>query len=208
MNDFIPAIQEAARAMQGIEIAAVFFSLLYVFLAARENIWCWPAAMVSVILYTIICVKADLWAETGLQLFYGVMAVVGYLQWTKKRKASEDDKAPIESWPLKKHVLPLALSAIITLLLGYVLKSYTPAANPLLDSFTTVFSLYATWLVTQKVLENWLYWVVIDAASIALYGSRGLYLTALLFLAYTIIAALGYLKWCRHYLRQEQLQAA
>jgi nicotinamide mononucleotide transporter len=81
------------------------------------------------------------------------------------------------------------------LVLGYVIANYTPAAFPYLDTFTTVFAVFATYLVTQKVLENWLYWVVIDAISIYLYIEKGLIPTTVLFIIYVIIAAYGYFKW-------------
>ena len=76
-------------------------------------------------------------------------------------------------------------------MIGYFLKSQTGAALPYVDSFTTVFSLAATYMVTRKVLENWLYWFVIDAVSVGLYTSRGLYLTALLFTAYLVMIVIG-----------------
>jgi len=78
---------------------------------------------------------------------------------------------------------------------GYLMANYTPAAFPYLDTFTTVFAVFATYLVTQKVLENWLYWLVIDAISIYLYIEKGLIPTTVLFIIYVIIAVYGYFKW-------------
>jgi nicotinamide mononucleotide transporter len=105
-------------------------------------------------------------------------------------------------WPLRWHVGIVLGNSVLTLLLGWFLTTYTTAANPYLDSFTTVFSLFTTWMVTQKVLENWLYWVVIDAASIFLYASREFTLTPYLFALYTVIALAGYLRWRKQYLSQ------
>lgn len=200
--------------MSWIEALAVLLGLAYVILAAAESIWCWPAALLSVSLYIYICLEAQLLAETGLQVFYWIMAIVGWWNWTRNKRrirSAENDlrhpetnSLPIRSWPLRKHALVIALNLAGSLLLGWLLASYTEAANPYLDSFTTVFSLYTTWMVTLKVLENWLYWILIDTASVYLYASRDLYLTALLFILYTIIAALGYWKWHQHYKRQQQ----
>ena len=75
------------------------------------------------------------------------------------------------------------------------MANYTPADFPYLDTFTTVFAVFATYLVTQKVLENWLYWVVIDAVSIYLYQAKDLMPTVVLFSLYTVIATFGYFKW-------------
>ena len=80
-----------------------------------------------------------------------------------------------------------------------LLTRFTDAALPLLDSFTTWGSILTTWMVTRKILENWLYWLVIDSVSIYLYLDRGLHLTAMLFVAYLVIVVFGYRKWLRHY---------
>jgi nicotinamide mononucleotide transporter len=182
--------------MTWVEGLAVFFALAYIFLAARESIWCWWAATVSVLLYIYICIKADLFAETALQFFYLFMAIYGWIQWNRKKGHA---KRPIIIWPVKWHIINISFGTIATLSLGYFLQEYTTAAMPYLDSFTTVFALTTTYMVTKKVLENWIYWVVIDAASIFLYSYRGLFLTAALFLAYTIIAVFGYLHWLKEY---------
>ncbi|WP_017730077.1 nicotinamide riboside transporter PnuC [Nafulsella turpanensis] len=207
LQEFQLIIREALVAMTWLEGLAVLLGLTYVLLAARESIWCWPAAFLSVCIYVYLCLEARLYAETGLQIFYLIMAVVGWWSWSGRSKgpASAENSLPIIRWSLKTHLLIILANTAATLLLGWTLEVYTDAANPLLDSFTTVFSLFTTWMVTQKVLENWLYWVVIDAASVYLYASRDLYLTALLFLLYTVIAIAGYLRWQKQY--QHQLSA-
>ena len=83
-----------------------------------------------------------------------------------------------------------------------MLQQFTDAALPYLDSFTTWGSLVTTWMVARKVLENWLYWLVIDSVSIYLYIDRELYLTALLFAAYVVIVIIGYVKWSQRYRAQ------
>jgi nicotinamide mononucleotide transporter len=175
-----------------IESIAVFFSILYVVLAVKENIWCWGAAAISVILYIYICYSAQLYAETGLQFFYLLMTIYGYFQWNKN-----DSNLKIQQWTTAKHLLILILGALLTFLMGFYFSIYTNAAMPLVDSFTTVFSVFATFMVTKKILGNWLYWIVIDGVSVYLYFSRGLQLTSLLFIVYTIIAIFGYLSWLK-----------
>lgn len=200
---------DAVSAMGWLEGVAVLLALVYVVLAAMESIWCWPAAFISTSIYLLLCIEANLWAESGLQLFYIVMAVVGWVQWRQRRPEHEtghpvSDKRgiPIIRWSWQRHLLIIAVNGALTLLVAWLLATYTTAANPYLDSFTTVFSLFTTWMVTQKVLENWLYWVAIDAASIFLYASREFTLTPYLFALYTLIAIAGYLRWRRLYLSQ------
>jgi len=175
-----------------IESIAVLFSVLYVILATKQNIWCWAAAGISVALYIYICFSAQLFPETGLQVFYLVMAFYGYYNWAKKEQDLQ-----ITQWSAGKHLTLIITGAIITFLMGYYFATYTSAKMPIVDSFTTVFSVFATYMVAKKVLENWLYWIVIDAVSIYLYFSRDLHLTSLLFIAYTIIAVFGYFAWLK-----------
>ena len=175
-----------------IESVAVFFSVLYVMLAVKESIWCWGAALISVTLYIYICYNAQLYAETGLQFFYLLMAFYGYYHWNKN-----DSNLRIQEWTITKHLLILILGAILTFLMGFYFSIYTNAVMPLVDSFTTIFSILATYMVTKKVLGNWLYWIVIDAVSVYLYFSRDLHLTSLLFIVYTFIAIFGYFSWLK-----------
>ena len=173
-----------------IETLAVLFSVIYVVLAAKENIWCWTAAAVSVILYIFICYTAHLFPETGLQVFYLIMAFYGYYNWNKN-----NGNLQIKQWAASKHLLLILLGAIFTFLMGFYFATYTTSKMPIVDSFTTIFSIIATYMVAKKILENWLYWIVIDVVSVYLYFSRDLHLTSLLFIAYTIIAISGYFAW-------------
>lgn len=175
-----------------IESIAVFFSILYIILAAKENIWCWGAAIISVILYIYICFSAQLYPETGLQIFYLFMAFYGYYNWNKKEQSLQ-----IIEWNISKHFTVLILGAILTFLMGFYFTTYTNAKMPIVDSFTTVFSIFATYMVVKKILGNWLYWIVIDTVSVYLFYSRDLHLTALLFMTYTIIAIFGYFNWLK-----------
>ena len=192
MGDILQIISQLDFNWSIIESTAVFFSVLYVVLAIKENIWCWGAAAISVILYIYICYTAQLYPETGLQFFYLLMAIYGYYQWNKN-----DSSSKIQQWTITKHLFILLLGALLTFLMGFYFSIYTNAAMPLVDSFTTVFSVFATYMVTKKVIENWLYWIVIDAVSVYLYFSRDLQLTSLLFLAYTVIAVFGYFSWLK-----------
>ena len=174
-----------------IESIAVLFSILYIILAVKENIWCWGAALISVSLYIYICFSAQLYPETGLQVFYFIMAIIGYYMWNK------ENKEEIKEWSEIKHLLIILSGAILTFFMGFYFSTYTNSQMPIIDSFTTVFSIIATYMVIKKVLGNWLYWIVIDAVSIYLYFNRNLHLTSLLFICYTIIAIFGYFSWMK-----------
>lgn len=175
-----------------LETVAVIFSLLYVYLAAHQNNLCWLAAVISVSLYIYICFNAKLYAETILQVFYFLMAIYGFYSWKKN-----NSQLQISTWPIKKHLFIIFLGTILTFFLGFIFSNFTDAEMPLVDSFTTVFSVFATYMVVKKILSNWLYFIIIDIISTYLYFSRDLHLTSLLFLLYTFIAVAGFIKWNR-----------
>ena len=175
-----------------LETVAVIFSLLYVYLAAHQNNLCWLAAVISVGLYIYICFNAKLYAETVLQVFYFLMAIYGFYSWKKN-----NSQLQISTWPIKKHLFIIFLGTILTFFLGFIFSNFTDAEMPLVDSFTTVFSVFATYMVVKKILSNWLYFIIIDIISTYLYFSRDLHLTSLLFLLYTFIAVAGFIKWNR-----------
>ena len=180
-----------------IESLAVFFSLLYVILATKENIWCWGAALISVSLYIYICFTAKLYPETGLQIFYLIMAIIGYFTWNKKSKEK------IKEWSEFKHLIIIILGALFSFIMGFYFFTYTESAMPIIDSITTTFSIIATYMVVKKVLGNWLYWIVIDLLSVYMYFHRDLHLTSLLFVAYATIAVFGYISWSHRIKKNE-----
>ena len=112
--------------------------------------------------------------------------------WNQKNQDSH-----VIEWSEKRHLTLIAIGAICTFFLGFYFDQFTEAKQPIVDSFTTVFSILATYMVIKKVLENWLYWIVVDLAAVYLYFSRDLHLTALLFIIYTLIAIFGYISWSK-----------
>tara|TARA_B100000401_G_C52696269_1_gene666862 strand:- start:347 stop:943 length:597 start_codon:yes stop_codon:yes gene_type:complete len=192
MNEIFHFISNLDFNWSYIESIAVIFSITYVILAAKQNLWCWAFAAISVILYIYICFSAQLFAETGLQCFYLIMAAYGFYSWKKPKKTLS-----IKQLKASSHLLIILVGGILAFLLGFYFTTYTSAKIPIVDSFTTIFSIIATYMITQKILENWLYWIIIDAVSIYLYFSRELHLTSMLFLLYTIIAIFGYFSWIR-----------
>ena len=185
-----------------LELVAMLLALAYIILAAQGSLWCWPAAFISTSLYTVIFYDVLLLMDSALNVYYLVMAVYGYWAWQKntstnalQNQSTKNTPLAIISWSTNIHLKACLILTVISLVLGYVIANYTPAAFPYLDTFTTVFAVFATYLVTQKVLENWLYWVVIDALSIYLYIEKGLIPTTVLFVIYVVIAAYGYVKW-------------
>ena len=175
------------------EALAVVLAVAYLVLAIRQNIWCWAAAAVSTLIYLFIMYEAKLYMESVLQVFYLAMAAYGWFQWREHADETRDLK--VSTWPLRNHVIAITAIGLLVWMSGGLLEEYSNAALPHLDSFTTWAAVVATFMVTRKILENWFYWFVIDAVSVGLYTSRGLYLTALLFTAYLVLIIIGYRSW-------------
>ncbi|TMP00969.1 nicotinamide mononucleotide transporter [Pseudoalteromonas sp. S3260] len=200
--DFVTQILSGFTAMSHWEYIAVALSMAYLLLAIKENLWCWPAAFFSTLIYTIMYWNGALLMESLLNFYYMYMAVFGWVVW-RKGKANKAQRL-ITSWPVNRHIILIVLTALVSLAIGYVMQNYTHADFAYLDSFTTCFAVVTTYLVAKKVLENWLYWIVIDAASMYLYYEKGYYPTLVLFVFYTVMAAWGFKTWYEEY---EQSQA-
>lgn len=178
------------------EVAAVVLALLYLVLAIQERVACWIAAILSTSIYMVLMFQVGLYMESALQLFYIAMAVYGWYSWTHGNGPGH--QLAISSWPLKRHIVPLSLIFILTLVSGYLLSTFTAAAMPYLDSFTTWGAIVSTWMVARKIIQNWHYWFIIDSVSVYLYINRGLWLTAGLFMLYLVLIVVGYRTWRKH----------
>ena len=180
-------------ALQWWEVLAVVLAVLYLLLAIRQNIWCWAAAAVSTTLYLFIMYEARLYMESVLQIFYLVMAAYGWHQW--HRGGADHTALKVSTWPWNYHAIAVVSVFVLVFASGELLSRYSSAALPFADSFTTWGAVIATFMVARKILENWLYWFVIDAVSVFLYLSRELYFTAALFAVYLVMIVIGYRKW-------------
>jgi nicotinamide mononucleotide transporter len=194
MSDFIAYLSNLPL----LELIAMLLSLAYVLLAARGSIWCWPAAFISTAIYAVIFYDVSLLMDSALSVYYLVMAVYGFSMWRKHSTntlVQANTPFNVTTWSLRFHLNACAILTLLSLILGYLMANYTAASFPYIDTATTVFAVFATYLVTQKVVENWLYWIVIDFISIYLYIEKGLMPTVVLFAIYVIIASYGYIKW-------------
>lgn len=200
----------SAQSMSPWEAVAVIFAIAYLLLAVRENILCWLFALLSTAIYTVLFWDVSLLMESALNVYYMAMAVYGWQQWTRGGHSvdGKPQTLDVQSMSGKQHVLVIAAIAVLTAASGYLLGEHSSAAWPYVDSFTTWASVITTYLVTRKYLQNWLYWIVIDTVSVPLYIDRGLNLTALLFVAYVVIAVVGYFKWRDHLHNNGQVVAA
>ncbi|HEX7240522.1 MAG TPA: nicotinamide riboside transporter PnuC [Longimicrobiaceae bacterium] len=181
--------------MSWIEALAVAFGVVSVYLSVRQNVWSWPTAIVNVALYVVVFHRARLYADMGLQVVYVGVNAYGWYQWLYGGAGRTELRVSRTSARL--GVLLLALGAAFAVGLGTLLARSTDAAIPYLDSLAASTSLVAQWMLTRKKLENWLVWVAVDVVYVAMFLSRGLYLTAGLYAVFLVLATLGYLEWRR-----------
>ena len=182
-----------------LEIFAVIFAITYLILAVRQNILCWYAAFFSTAIYTFLYWDVSLYMESILNIYYLLMAIYGWVNWNNKKNEID---LPVKEWSLNIHFISIFIILFFTLASGFLLNN-TEAARPFLDSFTTWGSVFTTYMVTQKILSNWLYWIVINSVGIFLNFEKELYLTALLLFSYQVISILGFIKWRKSYYEQK-----
>lgn len=189
-----------------LELTGVVTGLLCVYLAAKNNIWNWPFAIMSTAIYIFIFAEAALYADMGQNVYLLLINIYGWYYWS--RQPADAPKVPVVRITQKQIALLLSITAFATPALGFLLVKlapllhYQPAALPYLDSFCTVISLTAQVFMARKVLENWLIWIFVDIIYVGIYLSKGLQPTAFMFGVYAILALVGYIDWRKAYKQQ------
>ena len=177
-----------------IELIAAALAVLYLLMAIGQHLSCWVAAFVSSVLYVWVLFDARLYMESVLQVYYAAMAVYGFWQW---QHGSGGRALDVTHWPMRRHLQALAGIVAASLITSFFLRRFTPAAWPFVDSMVTWSSVFTTFLVARKVYENWYWWLVIDSVSLALYFTRHLYVTMVLFALYLVLIIIGMREWRR-----------
>lgn len=180
-----------------IEIAGFLIGLLYLWWEYHANARMWFASIVMPTISMWIYFRKGLYADFGMNVYYFVIAIYGYIVWTSHKQKSSTAK------PLRiTHILPAWLAGCVgaTALLWYaiyLILIQTDSTVPVFDAFTTALSIVATWMLARKYIEQWIAWILVDAVCVGLYIYKGIYFYAALYLIYTIIAVFGYRKWKR-----------
>ena len=185
----------AAVAANWVEIVAVAFGLVSVYLSSRERISSWPTAIVNVGIFFVLFWKARLYADSVLQLVYLALSVYGWWAWLRGGAAHERLRVSRATRRLWLAGTPLVLAAGIGL--GAVLDRYTDSPVPYFDALLTSLSLAAQWMMTRKILENWVVWIVADIVYVPMFVFRGLPFTAGQYFVFLILAVMGYVGWRR-----------
>ena len=187
-----------------IELFGFLTGGLYIILSIMQSVWLWPVGLVTSATYIVVFFQSTLYADMALQVYYLLVSIYGWYFWVfGKKKNQELGDVKISKLNPIYWVWAVIVTLVLTVALYFPMKKYTNASNPLWDGFVTAGSVVATWMLARKILEQWLIWIIVDGASIALFFIKGLYMTAILFIAYTILAFVGYLKWVNDFKKQE-----
>ena len=177
------------------EIAGSVLGLIQIWLLVRRSLWNFPLAMASVTLVGITLFEGRLYSEAGLQGFFFVVNALGWYQWSRVR--SGGNAVPVGWMSTAARLRWAAATVLLSVTLGWIMHTFTNAALPFADSAVTGASIAAQLLLNNRRIENWVLWVAIDVASIALYLTRDLYFLTVLYIAFLAISVIGLRQWTR-----------
>ena len=178
-----------------IEILGAALSFVYLYFSIRQKIALWIFGILCSALYLVVFFQTKFYAEVTLQFYYLVVSVYGWINWQLGRNKQTGAELPVKKITKNQIVVSAILTLVITGIYYFVLVNFTDSPVPVGDSFTVALAIVATWMLTQKILENWLFFIVADVLCVALFFYKGLYPTTILYIVYTIMAVVGYFKW-------------
>jgi len=184
-----------------LEFVAVVFGIASVMLSRLENIWVYPTGIINTTIYIYLCILGGLYAEAGVNFYYSVMSVVGWVLWAKKSEGKftlQISRSTRIEW--RNALIFFVLGWIV---LFFILKLLTDSTVPLADGFASAAAYTAMWLMARKKLENWIWWGITNVASIPLYFVKGYVFTSFQYVVFLVLSVLGYLEWKRRTVNYE-----
>jgi len=187
-----PVLVVAGMPMSWGDLAGFATGIACVWLAALANIWNFPFGILNGAILGLVFLQQRLFADASLQVVFIVLNVRGLQTWRAGQQRSEAD--PVFRATRRDNVRAMLAIACMVPVLWWVLGLMKGSA-PLIDALVTSLSIVAQWLLNRRVLENWIWWIVVDLISIPLYVSRGLPLIAALYVVFLLICCQGYVRW-------------
>jgi len=183
-----------------LEAIAAAFGVISVYLSTRQNIWSWPTAIINVALYIVVFYQGRLYGQMALQPVYLTLSIYGWYQWLH---GGQQHSKLLVSRASPRLLLWLGIFNVAAWIVVAMILRRTDAALPGLDALLTTTSLVAQWMMTRKILENWVLWVAVDIVYVPMFISQGLYATAMLYAAFLVLAVMGFVDWRRSVVPQE-----
>jgi nicotinamide mononucleotide transporter len=183
--------------LSALEIVANAVMTWSIWLAARNNVHTWPTGVAGCVLFSVVFIRNQLYADATLQLFFIATSLIGWWQWLHPVLSAGDNERVITR-ARPPTIFWLTLGAItVTLSYGWLLHRFTNAYLPYVDSSVLALSVIAQCLLMQRKIETWPFWLAVNTISVALFFSRGLLVTAALYAAYWVNAWHGWWRWKR-----------
>jgi nicotinamide mononucleotide transporter len=189
--------------MDPVELLAVVMTLVGIVLTIKEKISCWPVAIVGILAYLVVFMRARLYADAALQPIYVVQNLYGWWYWAHGGERGQG-QAPIVTLSWGSRAAWLAGTSIVSLIVGAGLARWTNAAAPYADAALSTTSLVANWLLARKVLENWWLWIAVNVGYVVLFWKKQLLLSAGLYALLLALAAAGLIEWQRSRARHQE----
>ncbi|MGB0929419.1 MAG: nicotinamide riboside transporter PnuC [Chitinophagales bacterium] len=197
MTEFLQQAYNTLLSYSWIDWGALISGILYVTLAAKENVWCWLFGLVNVGLFFVIAFNAQMYSDVGLQVIYFGLTIYGWWKWVYGSKNKLQNALKITTTSVKLWSILIFFTLFSTTIFYFLLSNFTNTDVAFWDALTTALSLTATWMTARKKLENWLVWIIADPIYVGLLYYKGWHLSSLLFGIYTVIAVFGYFEWKR-----------
>ena len=178
-----------------LQIVGTTLGLLYLWLEYKANIWLWIVGAIMPVVHGVLYFQSGIYADAAMQLYYVLAGVYGLVVWKRRPKKSDDGH--IRHTPMKWIVPLVAVYAVLHIAFYFFLSECTDSRVPLFDSMSTALSIVAMWMLSRKLVEQWLVWLVVDMISVGLYIYKGIPITAGLYALYCILAVAGYVRWRR-----------
>jgi len=191
--------------MSYIELLGTIFYLWSVLLISQRKVLTWPIGIVSVLLYMMLFYQIRLYSDMIEQIYYLGMSIYGWWRWSRPKLNSEKS-FNVRYSPPSKIVLAASVTIAISFLVGAVISQIhtilpllfpDKASFPYLDALTTIMSFTAMWLMVQKRIESWCYWIIVDIIGIWLYYVKEVKFVALLYVVLLFMAMNGLISWLK-----------
>ena len=176
-----------------IEGLAVSTGLASVWFSVKERIWVYPIGLISVSIYVYLSFIYGIYADMGINIYYVLMSIYGWYRWLQPSESGAAKEITRNSG--KEWLLSIVLFLLSWVILFVILQRFTDSEIPLWDSLTTSLAIVGMWLMAEKKVEHWLFWIATDLLSIPLYYYKDLLLTSGQFFVFTILAVIGWLQW-------------
>jgi nicotinamide mononucleotide transporter len=185
---------------QPVEFVGATTGIACVWLGKKENILNYPIGIISTVIYVYLSCTGHLLGEASVNVYYTVMNVYGWIQWARKDKEHHPvlviTPSDRSDW-LKALGFFGTCWLVLFVALRYAKEYFAPGAIPLADGFSAAAAYTGMWLLTRKKIENWIWWIITDIASIPLYYIKGYAFTSFQFLVFLVIAVMGLVGWIR-----------